>query len=651
LVLVTFAIYAPVRGYPFTGYDDLDYVTRNTTVQAGLTAAGLKWAFIGSHASNWHPLTWLSHMADCQFFGLNAGAHHLVNVALHALNSLLLFLLLRCLTGAFWRSAIVAALFAWHPTHVESVAWVAERKDVLSGLFWLLTIWAYARWVERPRPSRYAVALGLFALALLSKPMAVTLPCVLLLLDYWPLRRWQPSSTTVSSKTIAQLVTEKIPFFALALTASAVTVWAQKTGGAVTSLTRFPFDERLGNAFVSYQRYVEKLLWPTDLAVYYPHPGHWPAWRIALAVALLVVVSVLAWRNRRRFPFALTGWLWFLGTLVPVIGLVQVGSQAMADRYTYLPSIGFFVLVVWGLWEWLAAWPLRRPALGAAAAISLAGCLVFSVAQVKVWRSEFALFGHALRVTRNNFIAHGHVAGALLAEGRTQEGIDHYREAVRIFPAYHQGQINLGAALVKAGRLDEAIQHFNAFIRLQPRDPDGPFNLGVAYLQQRKFTEAIDAFSAARKLSPDSLNVHNGLGQALVAAGRHEEAVAVFTEALKLKPDATQHLQLANALGPAGRLDEAERHYTEALRLQSDLHDARFNLARLVALRGRHAEAVPLFEAYLRANPVSATAQFELATSLLQLGRREEAVAHLQTTLKLDPAHRGAREMLGKLGK
>jgi tetratricopeptide (TPR) repeat protein len=469
--------------------------------------------------------------------------------------------------------------------------------------------------------------------------MAVTLPCVLLLLDYWPLRRWK-TETSSTGKPFAAVVREKLPFFALAGAASAVTVWAQKTGGAVTTLARFSPAERLGNAVVSYDRYLEKLFCPVDLAAYYPHPGKWPAWRITLACAVLAGISWGVWRFARRLPFAVTGWLWFLGTLVPVIGFVQVGSQSMADRYTYLPAIGIFIMVAWGVPEVLSSWPKRNALLAGIATAYFFVCLALTSAQLKVWRNDQTLFEHALRVTENNFIAHGHVAGALLAQGKAREGVAHYSEAVKINPAYVQGQNNLGAELAKEGLLDEAADHFAEVIRIRPSDPDGPFNLGVVRFQQRQYEAAIAALTEAVKISPNYVLAHNALGYALGGAGRQAEAIAEFATVLRLDPTAARHAQLADALGVGGRWDEAVSQYSEALRLEPAMSEVRLNLARLLALAGRHAEAIPNFEVYVRANQTNAVARYAFAESLKRLGRLQEANLQLAEALKLDPKTR-----------
>ncbi len=467
LVLVTVAIYWPVMRHDFINYDDNVYVTADVHVQNGLTLENIKWACCNPVSNNWHPLTVWSHMADCQLFGLKPWGHHLTSVLLHALNTVLVFLFLRSMTGAFWRSAMVAALFGLHPLHVESVAWVAGRKDVLSTCFGLLSLVFYACYgrkrlavedqnlkaqgVPAPRPLDYLLALIFFALGLMSKPMLVTWPFVMLLLDYWPLERFK-------RKSAWRLVTEKTPFFALAVAASVVTFVVQKRGGSVLAAEALPLGVRSGNALISYCRYLGKLFWPTDLAVFYPHPGHWPLERVVLAGGLIVGLSVLFFVQRRRYPFLLMGWLWFCGTLVPVIGLVQMGLQAMADRYSYIPSLGVLVIAVWGVNELTESWHYRVVALSVAGAAAIVLCLALTRQQLGHWKDSEALFRHALEVTENNYLARLNLGSALDEKGQVDEAIREFQEAIRLKPNYAQAHNNLGVAIVKKGQLDEGIR-------------------------------------------------------------------------------------------------------------------------------------------------------------------------------------------------
>lgn len=453
LIVATLAVFQQLPEYDFVNIDDYYYVTENVHVTRGLTREGIIWAFTTLHANNWHPLTWLSHMLDCQLFGLKPGMHHLTNLLLHMANSTLLLLVLKRMTGALWRSAFAAALFALHPLHVESVAWVAERKDVLSTLFWLLTVWGYAGYVEYPGRNRYLLVLLFFALGLMAKPMLVTLPFILLLLDYWPLGRvklWESregGSGGIQRSSALHLVREKIPFFALTLASGIVTVVAQYKGGAVRSLNLLPLDVRIANALVSYVGYIGKMIWPQHLAIFYPHPGALPTWQVVGAGLLLLSLSIILLRAAGRFPYLGVGWLWYLGTLVPVIGLVQVGDQAMADRYTYVPLIGLFVLIAWGIPDLMARWRYRQIALTISAVIVVFCCTVSTWSHVKHWRNGTALFTHAVNVTADNALAHDGLGFALARQGRLDEAIAHYSEALRIKPGYAKARYNLEHAL------------------------------------------------------------------------------------------------------------------------------------------------------------------------------------------------------------
>ena len=567
LALVTVSIYWPVMRHDFVAYDDNQYVTSNVHVQNGLTLENLKWACFNPVGGNWHPLTVWSHMADCQLFGLKPWGHHLTSVLLHALNTVLVFLLLRGLTGAFWRSALVAALFGLHPLHVESVAWVAERKDVLSTCFGLVSLMFYARYgrkrlavenrdvkargVPAPRRLDYLLALVFFALGLMSKPMLVTWPFVMLLLDYWPLERFKPSDAR-------RLLTEKIPFFALAAAVSVVTFVVQKRGGSGLAAEALPLGVRSGNALISYCRYLGKLLWPTDLAVFYPHPGYWPLERVLLAGGLIVGLSVLLFVQRRRYPFLLMGWLWFCGTLVPVIGLVQMGGQAMADRYSYIPSLGVLVLAVWGVYELTKSWHYRVVAWSVAGSTAVVLCLALTRQQLGHWKDSEALFRHALEVTEYNYLAHLNLGSALVLKGQIDVAIRAFQEAIRLKPDFAEAHSNVGMALIRKGQIDEAFSEFQEAVRLKPDFAEAHSNLGMALVRKGQIDVAIMEFQEAIRLKPGFAEAHYNVGVALARKGQIEEAIRAFQEAVRLKPDfAEANDSLARALAmknaPAGR--------------------------------------------------------------------------------------------------
>jgi hypothetical protein len=515
LAIVTMLVYLPMLWHGFVNYDDPDYITGNARVTSGLTWANVIWAFTTGDAANWHPLTWISHMTDWQLFGSNPAGHHLMNLLFHTANTLLLFLLLGKLTGALWRSAFVAALFAWHPLHVESVAWASERKDVLSAFFWMLTILCYAKAVTSGKwqvtsksqnsspithhSSLYWLALLFFACGLMSKPMVVTLPFVLLLLDFWPLGRMRSAECGVRS--IASLLIEKIPFFALTLASCFITYRVQN--GALWSSQSLSFHFRLANALMSYVRYISKIFWPTDLALIYPYPHFWPLAGVIFVAGLLAVLSLIFIVQAKRFPYLAVGWLWFLGTLVPAIGLVQVGIQSMADRYTYLPSIGFFVLVVWGVNDLLNAHPQKVKIAAIAGSAVLTGCLICTSMQLRYWRNSPELFLHTVKVTTDNYAAEDCLGKALENIGNKDDAEKLYTDAVRIEPDYPMAQFDLGMIEVEQGRLPDASNHLAIAVQLSPHNAVMQFDFGTYLLQHGNLTEAANHFEFALASRPD----------------------------------------------------------------------------------------------------------------------------------------------------
>ena len=549
LALVTLLIYLPVTHNGFLDYDDDDYVTNNQMVQNGLTLAGIQWAFTTDHASNWHPLTWLSHMTDCELFGLNPAAHHFVNVLFHAANAVLLFALLLRLTAprregtpspvqsdTLWPAAFVAALFAWHPLHVESVAWVAERKDVLSTFLALLSLLSYVRYAKENRSSSFWFALVFFALGLMAKPMLVTLPFVMLLLDYWPLQR-------CNAAILQRLLVEKIPFFTLTAISCIVTFLAQRNM-AVASLELVPMSFRLENVPVAYVAYLSKLFWPTNLAVIYPMPSDFqlPPMKGALAVAILIFISAAVWLNRKRAPYLPVGWLWFLGTLVPVIGLVQVGAQAFADRYTYFPAVGLYLMVAFGVYDLVSRCQIPKAVVAVLGTLILAACLARTNDQLRYWQDSEILFRHALEVTKDNYIAHINLGVALELEGRPDKAIVEYRAAEAIAPDRYQIHNNLGNGLDHLGKPEEALAEYREAVRLNPKLPEFYNNIGIVLGQLGRYDEALVEFANAAQLSPTYPWAYFEMGKTLLQLGRDAEGVDQFREALRLDPENFQIL-------------------------------------------------------------------------------------------------------------
>ena len=606
LALVTLAVYLPVADNGFSCYDDDEYVTDNRMVQNGLTWAGIKWAFTTWHASNWHPLTWLSHMLDAEWFGLNAGAQHSVNVLFHAANAVLLLGLLLRLTGALWPSAFVAALFAWHPLHVESVAWISERKDVLSTFFALLALLAYTRYarsvaggegrrtnqgmtVAKPAWSWIAgqgslffwLAVMCFALGLMAKPMVITLPFVLLLLDYWPLRRFPDDNSRTGQSSmlkfrfqtsnLARLTVEKWPFFALTATAGVLTFLAQYHTGAVASLATVPLSSRLENVPVAYVKYLLKLIWPTSLAVFYPlHPPSGPVWETAMIA--LAAISWLVWQARRSWPCGLVGWLWFSGTLVPVIGLVQVGDAAMADRYTYFPSIGIFLLLTLGFCELAKRFHISKPRVTLVAGLTLAACVSLTENQLRYWRDDVALFSHTLAVTTNNDIACLNLGYALEQAGEKAAAMAAFREALRIDPDRAEPHNNLANLLTETGQLDEALAEYRTALQINPHYVTAHENLGMLFVKLDRFDEALNQYADAARLDPDDWHAPYLMGEALLRQGRDPEAVSHLREALNIDPDNLPVLVfLAQVLASADNPRIRDGHSAFALASRANL--------------------------------------------------------------------------------
>lgn len=648
LFIAAAGTFLPVLRNGFVNYDDPDYLTENFHVQQGLTWEGVRWAFTDTHqAGFWHPLTWLSHMLDCQLFGLQPWGHHLTSVLLHAVNVLLVFLVFRKMTGALGRSLLLAALFGLHPLRVESVAWAAERKDVLSALFWLLTLWAYARFAGEPaaesrgRRFFYWLALGFFLLGLMAKPMLVTLPCALLLLDYWPLGRFE-------SNSFSRLLREKIPFF-LAAAAAAVGAFLTQNSSSATSVG-VPLAARLENALVSYGRYLGKIFWPADLTFFYPHPGYWPAAALLLSIVLLPGITIGAVALRRRQPWLLTGWFWFLGTLVPVIGLVQVGGQAMADRFTYIPCLGVLVMVIWGAHEIAARWRWQPAVLTVAAAAAVVPCVALTRRQIGYWRDSETLCRRALAVTTHNQVAHFCLGVALEKNGQPDEAIRQYQAALAADPTYAPAHTNLGFALGNEGHFDEATSQLQEALRLGADPARVHFGLGLIFGREGRIDDATHEFQQAVALRSDWPDAHFNLGIALEHAGQLPEAIVELQQAADLETDSAKfHFELGNALAATGRLDEAIGQFQKSLELQPDSVECRVDLGNALARSGHLDDAIEQFRAAVQLRPDLAEAHNNLGLALGMRGRTDEAVGEFQQALKLKPDYPDAQQNLDGL--
>ncbi len=594
-------------------------------------------------------------MAACQVFGLNSGEHHLINVFIHIANTLLLFLFLLRTTQALGPSFLVAALFALHPLHVESVVWVAERKDVLSTLFWLLTMWAYVWYVESPGTRRYLVVLGCFILGLMSKSMLVTLPFVLLLLDYWPLNRWSPYGETSASPgrarpdspanhavPLGRLILEKVPLLVLSICICLVTLYAQKESGAVMDLNIMPLTSRLTNALVAYLTYIAKMVWPAALAVYYPHPKDGLSlWHGIVAGLLLVSVTLVIIRLARRRPYFLMGWLWYVGTLVPVIGLVQVGNQALADRYTYVPLIGLFIIAACGLRDLTAGRRNAQVIAPLTAGILLTALALCTWFQVRLWRDALTLYEYTLRVTEGNSIIQNNLGVVLNAQGKRDQAILHFKEALRISPHYLDPHYNLANALAAKGQFDQAIAHYKEVVlRIQPSYAKAHFNLANVLAEQGQTDQAIFHYREVLRLQPQNADAHNNLGLALASQGKADEARFHYAEALRLQPNhAKAHYNLANSLVSQGKVDEAIVHYKEALRLLPTLGEAHNKLGNILLSQGKVDQAMVHFSELQRLRPDDAKVHFNLGMSLAIQGKMDQAALQYKEAIRLQPVY------------
>jgi tetratricopeptide (TPR) repeat protein len=572
LVVAALALYNPVSQHPFVSDDDR-YITDNVHVHAGLRWDTIKWAFTSYDEANWHPLTWLSHALDYQLFGLNPAGHHYMNVLLHALNAVLLFWVLWWTTEAAGRSWMVAALFALQPINVESVAWVAERKNILSFLFFLLALAAYGHYAKKPSAGRYLQVMTLFACGLMAKPMIITFPFVLLLWDYWPLKRMD--SETGRARSFPWLVIEKLPLMVLSAASAILTLKAQKAGEAIRSVAQYSVSIRLENAVVSYVRYVGKLFWPSRLSPIYPHPGHFLAARQVIGAGLLLLLGTgLVFAARRR-RYLLVGWFWFLGTLVPMIGLVQVGNQAMADRYAYLPFVGLFILVCWGGTDWATAQRMSMPWLAAVGAICVLGLAIVAYRQIGFWKDNVSLWAHAIEVTPPNFIAEDNLGGALIEADRPDEAMTHFRRATAIEPSDPMSRLNLAADEQRHGNIPQAIVQFAEVIESTDdvRLRAIAFtDLGYCYRKMGDRIRAKQSFQAATSLRPGTFRAWVGLGLVAHDSGDESEAIRDYVRSLSIQPWDLTYFLLARALEKDGRIKESQAASQEAKRLSANFN-------------------------------------------------------------------------------
>jgi len=716
LAVSTFAVYTPVLRNDFVNYDDSDYVTANPHVQSGLKWENIQWAFTSGHASNWHPITWLSHMLDCQLFGQQAAMHHFVSLLFHIANTVLLFLLLKSITGTIWRSVIVAGLFALHPLHVESVAWASERKDVLSAFFGLLSMLAYVEYVSsvegraegKPETRKrsaifYTLALLLFALGLMSKPMLVTLPFVLLLLDFWPLQRFELAPVRLNQRKAGedsrfrriltglpatlnrmpfQLLWEKIPFLALGFASSVITFIVQRNGGAVS--TSISSGARVANAVVSYVHYILDMFWPNHLSVLYPHPGSWPVLQIVASTIFLVVVTAAVLFSARKHPYLAFGWFWFIGMLVPAIGLIQVGIQCRADRYTYLPLIGLFVMFAWGAAELIQyfsrseieesiAAPSSKGRAGqkgvemsssqqisnspdmalvtGATLFSLLACAVMTSRQIGYWRNSETLFRRTVQVTKNNYLAYNNLGFYLSNRGEVAEAMENYRKALEINPGYEDAHNNLGYAYANQKKYPEAIAEYERALQIRPNHPEVHNNLGNALGDVGRVDEAIAHYRITLQQKPDHADAHNNLGVALSMKGQYAEAIEHFHTALRYKPgDASAHSNLGNAFAIQGKFDLAIAEYQEAIQLNPKDSQAQNNLANSLAGQGKLDDAISHYNAALGLKPKDPEIHYNLGAALARQGKRQEALAQFTEAVRLKPDYAEAQTQLRTLG-
>ena len=637
LIVATIAVFWQVQNYEFVDFDDNVHIFENRLIQTGLSLEGIIWAFTTTYPDYWHPLPWLMHMLNYQLFGLNPGGYHFTNLLFHIANTLLLFLVLKRMTGAFWRSSFVSALFALHPLHVESVVWVTECKDVLSTFFWMLTIWAYLHYVESPSLNRYLIVFLFLALGLMSKPMLVTIPFVLLLLDYWPLRRLQFGKSNGANKaqtnkfinqsckgaSIFHLVLEKIPLLVLSFVSIYVIFFLRQGEDIVIHIENRSINLRVANALVSYVSYIGKMFWPHHLSTFYPYPNTLPLWKVSSSVLLLFSLSVLLIRNSQRYPYNTVGWLWYIGTLLPVIGLVQWGLwPSMADRFTYVPLIGLFIIITWIFPDILARWRYCKIGLTLSACLVLSTLMICTWLQVRHWENSIKLFSHAIQVTSNNYPAHYNLGVILARHGKTKQALDHYYETLRIRPDYVKAHYNLGVALARQDKIEEAITHYYEALRTKPDYIEAHNNLAVALASQGMFKKAIAHLGEAIRIKRDYADAHYNLGNIFAEQGKTDKAIIQYHKVLQINPDNSWvHYNMGNALAAKGRSMEAISHYFEALRIEPDFAEAHNNLGLAFVGQGKIKEAIVHFSKAVEIKPNFVWARKNLKNAMMEMGK------------------------------
>jgi tetratricopeptide (TPR) repeat protein len=642
LVVATLAAYWGVWHNGFVNFDDHTYVTGNRHISEGLSWKGLQWAFTEIYTCNWHPLTWISHMLDVQMFGLWAGGHHLVSLGLHILNSLMLFGFLRYTTRRLWASAFVAALFALHPLHVESVAWAAERKDVLSTFFWLATMWMYAFYAKRPGWGRYLGVAALLSLGLMSKPMLVTLPLVLLLLDYWPLERFGGDGRRKASAM--KLIVEKVPLMAMAVASAIVTLQAQK--GAIATLDMVNLPTRVTNSIISYWRYIWMMVWPVDLAVLYPYSHHPHYAAVAVVLLMLAAATAAAMYWGRKFRYLAIGWLWYLLTLVPVIGLVQVGEQSHADRYTYVPLIGLFLIIVWMAAETAGRYPVMRKVIVVTGILILIAASLVTRRQVGYWRDSIVLFERTIAVTKDNYVAGTNLGNALIDDGQYDKAMVILQEAIKVRPLRPETMAAIGTVLNRKGKVEESLEYYKKAVAIQPDLKEGQVNLGATFLALGRYTEAEACFSKAISLDKYWADPWAQRGMTLGLMGQVDDGIVSCNRALELDPGlGMAHFSIAALYAMKRDFASAVEEYRKCLAISRE-YSVLKNLGNCLLAAGKKEEAESMLREAMEQRPKAADIHYYLATALDALGRKDEAIEEVRKALELEPDNKPAKEYL-----